>query len=74
MIYDYPHRTLCDVLSEMRTIHETRNYSGLLALIEEAQSMGNRMEAGLSYERDIKELHEERKKLVAKNKELRLRD
>ena len=42
------HRTLCDCLEELRTCHETRNYSYYLALVEEAQSMANRMEAGLA--------------------------
>lgn len=44
---DYLARTLCDVLHEMRNCHRTRNYSYLMGLIEEAQMMGNRMEAGL---------------------------
>jgi len=43
----YLHRTLCDVLKEMRQCYETRNFGYLPGLIEEAQSMGNRMEAKL---------------------------
>lgn len=43
----YLNRNLCEVFEEMRTMHKTRNYSYLLGLIEEAQTMGNRMEAGL---------------------------
>jgi len=42
-----PNRYICDVLKEMRKCNETRNYSYLLGLIEEAQTMANRMEARL---------------------------
>lgn len=66
-----PNRTLCDVLSEMRKCTETLNFSYLSSLIEEAQYMGNRMEASLydkyDYNRlkkDIKELKEQKKKLT----------
>jgi 5-bromo-4-chloroindolyl phosphate hydrolysis protein len=52
-------RTLCDVLNEMRKCHKTRNYSILLSLIEEAQSMGNRMESGLHDISDLREIREE---------------
>ena len=44
-----PYRTLCDVLDEMRSTYKTRNFASLLGLIEEAQMMGNRMEAKLDY-------------------------
>ena len=66
----YLHRYLCDVLEEMRQCVKTQNYSYLPGLIEEAQSMGNRMEAKLheindlnSLRKDIKELEEKRNKL-----------
>ena len=59
----YLNRSLCDVLNEMRTANETRNYSYLAGLIEEAQSMANRMEAALSDISDIDRLHERRKEL-----------
>lgn len=55
----YPNRTLCDVLKEMRTMNETRNYAALLSLIEEAQTMGNRMEAKLYDMRDHRRLQED---------------
>jgi len=42
-----PNRTLCDVLEEMRECYKTHNYSYLMGLVEEAQGMGRRMEAGL---------------------------
>lgn len=65
-----PNRTLCDVLKEIRTCHETRNYSYLLALVEEAQAMGNRMEASLYDKYDYNRLREEIKKLKKKKKKL----
>lgn len=73
MISNYPHRTLCDVFSEMWALHKTRNYASLLALVEEAQSMANRMEAGLYYQKDIEALHKERKRLKASIKEMECR-
>lgn len=50
----YPNRTLCDVLKEMRKCYETRNFAYILALIEEAQSLGNRMEAKLEDNKDVR--------------------
>ncbi len=56
----YPARTLCDVLAAIRTAYETRNISYLLGLVEEAQVMGDRMEAGLVTKRGrIRELERE---------------
>ena len=67
-------RTLCDVLEEMRKCHETRNYASLLALVEEAQSMANRMESGLADKKDLIKMNEEwselRKKLKVGRDEL----
>lgn len=60
-------RVMCDVLEEMRKCHETRNYGYLSGLIEEAQSMANRMEAGLSDKYDFQKLNvliKERKKEI----------
>lgn len=66
----YPSRTLCDVLNDMRNCDKTKNYAMLLSLIEEAQIMGNRMEAGLEDKNDIERLRSERKKLNKEIKEL----
>jgi len=65
-----PNRTVCAVLEEMRKIHETRNYSYLLALIEEVQSLANRMEAALEDKRDVKRWNVEREKLKSEIKAL----
>lgn len=64
-------RTLCDVLDEMRKCHETRNYASLLALIEEAQSKGNRMESGLNDKHDLVKMEEEWHSLRKEIKKLR---
>ena len=85
MTYFHLHRTLCDVLEEMRACWKTRNFAPMKGLIEEAQGMGNRMEASL-YEvkdlkklgeqylqarRDVKNLEEEKASLEAKVERLR---
>jgi len=59
----YLNRTMCEVLEEIRRLDKTKNYSGLLGLIEEVQIMANRMEAGLSDVKDIKRLYKKRKEL-----------
>jgi len=64
-------RTLCGVLDEMRKAHKTRNYSYMLGLIEEAQSMGNRMEAGLYDKSDFKSLEKRVKNLRTQRDVLR---
>jgi hypothetical protein len=57
----WPNRTARDVLEEMRKRNETRNYSYLHGLIEEMQSMANRMEAKLSDFRDIEDSHKQKR-------------
>ena len=53
---EYLNRTLCDVLDEMRTCFKTYNFAPMLALIEEAQMMGNKMEAGLNDKHDVEKM------------------
>lgn len=67
----YLNRTLCDVLEELRKAYDTRNFSYMLALIEEAQSMGNRMESGLGDIRQLEGIREDIKKLDNQKKELK---
>lgn len=64
-------RTLCDVLEDMRRCDTTKNYAALSSLIEEAQTMGNRMESGLGDQRDIVKMQEEWHKLNKEIKKLR---
>ena len=66
----YPNRTLCDVLEEMRKSLETSNFSYLGGLIEEVQSIGNRMEASLHDSNDHKRLLKDIKRLKKKREEL----
>jgi len=70
MSYDeyYLNRTLCQVLTEMRQCDKTRNYSYLVGLIEEAQTMGNRMEAAFY---DIKDVNDLNRKIKEKKIELK---
>ncbi len=70
-------RYLCSVLDEMRECTKPLNFSHLLGLIEEAQTLANRMEANLydikDFERlrdDIKDLKKKKKKLEEKIEEL----
>ena len=70
-------RYLCSVLDEMRECTKTLNFSYLLGLIEEAQTLANRMESNLydikDFERlrdDIKDLKKKKKKLEEKIEEL----
>ena len=78
MYFDnYPNRTLCDVLNEMRKACKTLNFSYMKGLIEEVQTLGNRMEAKLSDYKDFnynleqkKELEEELKLLQKQKKNL----
>lgn len=64
-------RTICDVFSEMRKANETRNYSYILGLIEEAQAMANKMEAKLNDIRDLEDLRDNIKELEKRKKALR---
>jgi hypothetical protein len=67
----YLNRTLCDVLEEMRRCVQTLNFAPLMSLIEEAQIMGNRMEAGLEDKEDLVRMNEEWHDLSEKVMELR---
>ncbi len=64
-------RTLCDVLAEIRKCHETHNYSYLLGLVEEAQTMANRMEAGLGNKHDVEYREQKLASLKAEIKALK---
>ena len=66
-------RHICSVLDEMRDCTKTLNFSYLLGLIEETQSLASRMEAKLydmkDYDRlldDIRDLKKKKKNLEKK--------
>ena len=63
-------RYICDVLQEMRECTKTLNFSYLLGLIEEVQTLASRMEAKLYDIKDFERLHEEIKALQKKKKKL----
>ena len=63
-------RYLCDVLSEMRKCVKTLNFSYLLGLIEEIQTLGNRMESNLFEIKDFDRLHEDIRDLKKKKRML----
>jgi len=67
----YLHRTICSVLEEMRSCNETKNYSYLLGLIEEAQSMANKMESKIDLINDFEELKDKYKELEEQKNELK---
>ena len=64
-------RSICGVFEEMRSCNETKNYSYLLGLIEEAQSMGNKMESKLDMIKDFEELKDKFKELEERKNELK---
>ena len=66
-----PNRLLCAVLDEMRDCAKTLNFSYLPGLIEEAQSLGNRMEAHLYDIKDFNRLRDDIKALEKKKKKLK---
>ena len=67
----YISRTVCDVLHEIRKCDETKNYSYLLGLVEEIQTMVNRMEAKLSTIKDYEELKKNYKELEIRKDKLK---
>jgi predicted nucleic acid-binding Zn-ribbon protein len=74
----WPNRVLCSALEEMRKqltlvdIHSLERYKSLQAMmIEEIQTMANRMEAGLEDKGDLIKLTDQRSALRKEVKELK---
>jgi len=65
-----PNRHICSVLDEMRECVKTLNFSYLLGLIEEAQSLGSRMESRLYDMKDHDRLLDDIRDLKKKKKNL----
>ena len=63
-------RVVCNVIDEIQTCIKTQNYSYLPGLVEEMQSMANRMESAIGDIRDIKKISERRRFLKKAIKEL----
>lgn len=53
-------RYICEILEDVRTAHQTQNYSYLLGLIEEIQCSANRMENALLEQKDIQQIQQKR--------------
>jgi len=75
--YNSPNRYVCEVIEEMRkqlnvlSIHNLDRYKSSMAmLIEESQTLVNRMEAGLSDWSDIRRANKELKELKAEIRKL----
>ena len=66
-----PNRLLCAVLDEMRDCVKTMNFSYLSGLIEEAQSLGNRMESRLYDQKEHDRLLDDIRDLKKKKKNLK---
>ena len=66
-----PNRYLCDILTDMRTSVDKLRIDMIPGLIEEAQIYGNRIEAKLDDQYDLKRLLEEKSVLVRKVQKLR---
>ena len=67
----YLNRTICGVFEEMRSCNETKNYSYLLGLIEEAQSMANKMESKIDLIKDFEDLKDKYKELEERKNDLK---
>ena len=67
-------RYICDVLDEMRTSVKTLNFAMIPSLIEEVQTMANRMEMALEDMKDLKsmkdEIHEKKEELKILKKKI----
>jgi cell shape-determining protein MreC len=66
-----PNRLLCTVLEEMRECIKTLNFSYLMGLIEEAQTLASRMESRLYDIKDYDRIMEEIRDLKKKKKKLK---
>jgi len=64
-------RNMCEVLDEIRALDKSKNYSSLMSLVDEIQSMANRMEAKLNDIKDFNYMKEEKTKLKKQIKKLK---
>ena len=68
-------RYICEVLEEMRTCTKTLNFAVIPSLIEEVQTMVNRMEMALSDMKDLEtlkdDIHEKKEELKVLEKKIK---
>lgn len=69
--YDYPARTICEVLKEMRSLDNCKYYNPMRGLIEELQILANRMEAHLDTQKTYFHLRDEIRKMKNEYKQLK---
>jgi predicted nucleic acid-binding Zn-ribbon protein len=62
-------RFACDILKEMRACYKVYNFAHLRALIEEMQTIVNRMEAALYDQKELEHLYHE---IRTKKRELKV--
>ncbi len=74
--YTYPNRLLCSVLDELRTMADNLESEQakrhMSSLVEEAQTLANRMESGLEDWSDVREGWSRRKDLKIEIKQLNI--
>lgn len=70
MMYSGPNRTVCDVLEEIRKCDETKNYSYLLGLVEQIQSLVNNMESALWDQKKFTRAEKQYRKLKKRIKKM----
>ncbi len=68
---DAGHRTLCEVLGDMRKCLETHNFSYLSGLIEEGQYRANRMENAIELVGGWEGVQEQEKRRIRLKKEIK---
>lgn len=70
MRFNFPNRTICSVLEEMRKCYGSYNFAAIASLIEECQMLANRMEARLENAHDYEHQREELRKIKKEINEL----
>lgn len=63
-------RPVCDVLQELRECFKTYSFGIIPSLVEELQTIVNRMEASLYDKRDFTRMQDQLKRATNRNKEL----
>ena len=65
-----PNRHACSALDEIRNCFKTYNFSPIPGLVEELQSMFNRMEATIQDKKDVEYYNKRRSQLMKECEEL----
>ncbi len=65
-----PNRYVCDVLDELRELPKNLNFAPLVGMVEEVQTLVNRMEASLFDKSDIRDISKELRRLKLEKRQL----